>query len=48
MLAGWARAHYIGLGESLKPLNLRAVMQAAEKLGSTLATVGQSWAQKRK
>ena len=31
-----------------KPQDLRAAMQAAEELGSTLATVGQSQAQKRK
>ena len=36
----WVRAQ--------KPQDLRAAMQAAEELGSTLATVGQSQAQKRK
>ena len=30
-----------------KPQDLRAAMQAAEELGSTLATIGQSQAQKR-
>ena len=36
----WVRAQ--------KPQDLRAAMQAAEELGSTLATVGQSQAQKKK
>ena len=34
--------------QAQKPRDLRAAMQAAEELGSTLATVGQSQAQKRK
>ena len=36
----WVRAQ--------KPRDLRVAMQAAEELGSTLATVGQSQAQQRK
>ena len=34
--------------QSYKPQDLRAVMQVAKELGSTLATIGQSQASKRR